>query len=302
MRTPTRTHTCPFARTFARTQACPHARTHARTHNRVHTGLMHADVQGLVQGDLEPFDDMLASLSAAIRRTDIFKPQWAMEFQDLALKLDVRVEQERKRRAKEEEKFEKKRNEERAALQKEQQEAIERREQQERESLQRQQVQLQAHVAAATAASQAQLAEQQQRLDAQRRQHELLEQELLQQQRLQQQRLQQERQWSAQGSIDHAAAVEDDDKEDDIDLLTDLLLGAAPVHDVGAVPAPAPPQTGDFAQRTTLQSAIDSEDAAFHANMNNPFQQIDLGAPPGVRERARSCVRGIRPHEMCRCK
>ena len=42
-----------------------------------------------------------------------------MEFQDLALKLDVRVEQEKKRRAKEEEKFEKKRNEERAALQKE---------------------------------------------------------------------------------------------------------------------------------------------------------------------------------------
>jgi len=244
---------------------------------------MHTDVQGLVQGDLEPFEDMLASLSAAVRRTDIFKPQWAMEFQDLALKLDVRVEQEKKRRAKEEEKFEKKRNEERAALQKEQQEALERRQQQERESLQRQQAHLQAQVAAATAASQAQLVEQQQRLDAQRRQQELLE---------------QERQWSAQGSIDHAAAYEDDGKEDDIDLLTDLLLGAAPVHDEGAVwrPTPAQPQTADFSQHTTLHAAIDSEEAAFHANMNKPFQQIDLGAPPGVRERARECVRGIRPH------
>ena len=255
-----------------------------------------------MQADLGPFEEMLASLSAAIRRTDIFKPHWCMDFQDLALKLDVRVQQEKKRRAKEEEKFEKKRNEDRAVLRKEE-EAMQRRQQEERAVLQRKQEVRQkqnaAAAAAAAAAEQQRLAQQQllQHLERQREQRQQ-EQELWEQQQ----------RWCSHGSMqvmhNAAAYAEDaeDDKTDDMDdmddisLLTELLLGdfSAPAHDVSAVQMPAHHRAADYTQHTldytqqTLQHATqhpvgaNAEAAAFYANMSSPFQQIDLGAPPGA--------------------
>jgi hypothetical protein len=59
----------------------------------------------LLGADLRPFDDILASLTAAQMRSDVFKPSWCQDFQDLARKHEVRIEQERKRRAKEKEKM-----------------------------------------------------------------------------------------------------------------------------------------------------------------------------------------------------
>ena len=65
---------------------------------------------------LELFDDVNEALQQAQKRSDLFKPNWCMEFQDLGRKLHARIEGIRERNNREQEIYEKKLAEDRAKV------------------------------------------------------------------------------------------------------------------------------------------------------------------------------------------
>ena len=225
-------------------------------------------------GNLAVFDDILRSLDAAKRRTDLFKPNWCMDFQDLSRKLEVRVEQERKRRAKEEEKYEKRLAEERAELLAQQQKIQNEREEQKK--MQEQRRQREAVAAAAKVSAE---------MEASRKASQdwaTMEMSVAAAVRAEM--------WGdsgCNGTAKFTSENADDVDDSDVNLMTDLLLNQdlpvrAPAASRG-FDLQGSEQAQQFAVRAPTiggdMLSRQQEQTLFNQNMAKPFTQIDLGNP-----------------------
>jgi len=209
------------------------------------------------------FNGVLDSLLQAQCRTDIFRNEWCMEFQELKHRIYKRLEPERKRRAAEEEKFAKKLVQERAVLEEEQQKMRKYNEllqaqqnlEEERTRLYRQQQR-----------------EQQEQAQQQKKKEKEKEKEAKKRADDQQRYVQQLQQQQQQQLQEEASA----ENEDDLDMLTDLLI-----HGTHAAPPPVARsgvQTQMLAPVLTMQE--EEELRVYQANIAMNFTRIDLGAPP----------------------